>query len=108
MMAGLIFYRAVHDRNTWRKVNSHKSIEAALNGKDGARGLFAGKVRISYETHGAPRYVVVWQEGAAHGTVVRPGRHADEIETARIPMADIQRFESDGQASQIALARYFA
>lgn len=107
-MVGLIRYRAVHDRNPWRKVNSHKSIEAALNGKDGTRGLFAGKARISYETHGTPRYVVVWQEGAAHGTVARPSRNVGEIETASIPMADIQRFESDGQAPQSVLARYFA
>lgn len=106
-MPGLIRYRAVHDLSLWRKVNSHKSIEAALYGRDGARGLFAGKVRISYETHGTPRYVVVWQEGATAGTVARPGKNAGEIETASIPTADIERFESAGQASQSALAGYF-
>lgn len=106
-MSRLIRYRAVHDRNPWRKVNSHTSIETALHGRDGARGLFAGKVRISYETHGTPRYVVVWQEGATAGTVARPGKNPGEIETASIPIADIQRFESAGLASQSALARYF-
>ncbi len=106
-MAELIRYRAVHDRSQWRKVNSHRSMESALSGRDGARGLFAGKVRISYETHGTPRYVVVWQEGSTAGIVARPGKNPGEIETASIPIAHIQRFESAGMAPQSALAGYF-
>lgn len=106
-MSTLIRYRAVHDRSQWRKVNTHRSIEAALNGRDGARGLFAGKVRISYETHGTPRYVVVWQEGEARGFVARPGKNPGEIETAYISMMDIRGFEAAGHASLTALARYF-
>ena len=34
-----IKYRAVHAKNTWRKVNSHRSLDSAIRGNDGARNL---------------------------------------------------------------------
>lgn len=67
-----ILYRAVHTKTAWRKVLApHSSMENALFGKDGAAGLFAGKVRIDYEKHGQPLYVLVWQRGSEKGYVVK-------------------------------------
>jgi hypothetical protein len=34
-----IKYRAVHARNSWRKVNIHRSLDSAINGNDGAKNL---------------------------------------------------------------------
>lgn len=55
-------YRALHVKTSWRKVKGHESINNALRGsEDGAVGLFASRVRIVYERHGAPLYVV-WED----------------------------------------------
>ena len=66
-----IKYRAVHTRSKWRKVNTHKSLESALDGVNGARGLFCRKVRIDYKVHGDPLYVFAWEDGALDGWAVR-------------------------------------
>lgn len=105
---GNVNYRAVHTKTLWRKVGSHQSVESAINGKDGATGLFARKVRINYETHGDPRYVVVWEQGAQSGFVIKPDPSTPKrIRQASIPIADILAFESRGQASQSELEKYF-
>jgi hypothetical protein len=105
---GSIHYRAIHTKNLWRRVNSHKSLDAAINGKDGAAGLFARKVRINYETHGDPRYVLVWESGASSGYVIKADPSgANGIRIASAPMADLQRFEMREQASQRELELYF-
>jgi len=61
----------VHTKSPWRKVGHHKTLEAAIDGKDGAAGLFAHKARIDYEEHGDPRYVIVWKQGAQSGFVIK-------------------------------------
>lgn len=87
---------------------SHKSLDAAINGKDGAAGLFARKVRINYETHGDPHYVLVWESGASSGYVIKADPSgANGIRIASAPMADLQRFEMREQASQRELELYF-
>lgn len=63
-------YRAVHTKSMWRKVSTHQSLESAINGKDGAAGLFARKARINFETHGDPCYVQVLS--TAHGPQLGP------------------------------------
>ena len=105
---GSIQYRAIHTKNLWRKVNSHKSLDAAINGKDGAAGLFARKVRINYETHGDPHYVLVWESGASSGYVIKADPSgANGIRIASAPMADLLRFEMREEASQRELELYF-
>lgn len=106
--SGQINYRAIHTRNLWRKVGSHKTLDAAINGKDGAAALFARKVRISYETHGEPLYVLVWQSGAQGGYVTKADPSAQNgIRQAIVPMVDLLNFDVCGQASQRALEQYF-
>lgn len=56
-----IQYRAVHTKTRWRKAGGHGSVDRAVYGRNGAAGLFAGKVRTDYERHGRPLYVLVWQ-----------------------------------------------
>lgn len=105
---GSIQYRAIHTKNLWRKVNSHKSLDAAINGKDGAAGLFARKVRVNYETHGDPHYVLVWESGASSGYVIKADPSgANGIRIASAPMADLLRFEMREEASQRELELYF-
>jgi hypothetical protein len=105
---GNINYRAVHTKSLWRKVSTHQSLESAINGKDGAAGLFARKVRINYETHGDPCYVFVWEQGAQSGFVIKSDSSAPKgIRQVSIPISDILAFESKGQASQSELRRYF-
>jgi len=105
---GSILYRAVHTKNPWRKVGSHRTLEAALNGRDGAVGLFARKARIDYAKHGDPFYVVVWQAGSSTGYVVKADSAASlGVRQVEVSTADLQAFEDQGGASLAILARYF-
>jgi hypothetical protein len=105
---GTIHYRAVHTHSPWRRVNTHRSLAAAVHGKDGAAALFSGRARINYARHGEPRFVVVWEDGAAHGMVVRrdpasPGG----IRVAQALIDDLLCFESAGQATDQVLGAFF-
>jgi len=106
---GQILYRAIHTKTMWRKVGSHASVHNAVLGKDGAVGLFARKVRIDYEKHGDPLYVLVWEAGAHGGYVIKADPSSPNgIRFSSVPMADLLAFEARGQAGQRELERYFA
>jgi len=106
---GQILYRAIHTKTMWRKVGSHASVHNAVLGKDGAVGLFARKVRIDYEKHGDPLYVLVWEAGAHGGDVIKADPSSPNgIRFSSVPMADLLAFEARGQAGQRELERYFA
>lgn len=101
-------YRAVHTKSAWRIARGHKSMENAIYGKDGAAGLFAGRVRIDYERHGAPLYVIVWQSGRSTGFVIKSDTSSSTgIMTAELPMALIETLEAQGGASAEVLAQLF-
>ena len=103
-----VFYRAVHTRTLWRKVHNHTSLENAIYGVDGAAGLFAHRVRIDYEKHGEPRYVLVWMDGAATGYAIKPDRSTDKgIRVVSVSMGDLLGYEHEGQASATELERHF-
>lgn len=107
--AGRVRYRAVHEKTGWRKVGNHVSIHNAVYGNDGAAGLFAGKTRISYQTHGEPMYVVVWEEGASSGHLVRASATGKSgIEVVAIPAEECEQFEFDSGTSPSVLAAYFS
>jgi hypothetical protein len=96
----LVAYRAVHTRSGWRKVNSHKSLDSAILGKDGAAGLFARRVRIDYETHGDPLYVLVWEADAAKGYAIKgDAASPDGIRRVTVPIEILMGFERRGGAS---------
>jgi hypothetical protein len=70
-----------------------------------AAGLFAGKVRIDYERHGTPLYVVVWQSGRSTGFVVTSSSASSTgIAVAELPVAAIEAFEAKSCASPDELA----
>lgn len=105
---GQIFYRAIHAKTAWRKVNSHQSLTSALTGPRGARALLAGKAAIDYDTHGDALYVLVWQDGSQEGQAVR--RHPTqpgEYQTAKVPVGTLHRFEAAGHASQTDVESLF-
>ena len=107
--AATINYRAVHTRTAWRKASNHASLDSAIYGKDGAAGLFARKVRIRYETHGDPMYVLVWIDGEQSGYVVKPDATAAKgIIVAPLPVAHLLEFEACRSASVSELEPYFA
>lgn len=90
------------------RTGGHTSIENAIFGRNGAAGLFAGTVRINYERHGEPLFVVVWQSSQAMGKLIRrAGGAAAEIDIVDIPVADLERFDAHGGADVTRLARYF-
>ena len=94
-----IKYRAVHAKNTWRKVSSHRSIDSAISGNDGARNLLLRKGRVGkkWEDYGAVRCVFVWEDGSASGTVLRlkPGS-TTEVQTANVPVHQLEEWEQLG------------
>lgn len=102
-----IQFRAIHDKNPWRKA-SHDSITNALGTKRGAAALFQGKAAINYATHGDPRYVIIWSEHAQSGIVVKPD--PDQLENllqADISIDQIQRYEAAGAADPAELDALF-
>ena len=107
-LGGRIHYRAVHTKTRWRRANGHASMDNAIHGKDGAAGLFAKRVRINYETHGEPVFVVVWRDGDQFGKVVRPHpAQGGGVELAPISVADIELIEAEGGAMPNELIKYF-
>ena len=103
-----VFYRAIHTRTLWRKVGSHHSLEKAIYGADGAAGLFARRVRIDYEKHGDPRYVLVWLDGATTGYAIKPDSSAENgIRVVSVPTSDLLAYERNGQVSDAVLERHF-
>lgn len=106
--SGAIHYRAIHTKSLWRKVNSHYSLHAAISGKDGAAALFAGKVRINYQTHGDPLYVLVWEGGSSLGYAVKAdSNQPGGIRQVPVHSATLMGFERQGHASHEDLERLF-
>ena len=106
--AGTINYRAIHTKSLWRKVNSHQSLHAAVSGKDGAAALFARKVRINYQTHGDPMYVLVWEDGSAEGYAIKAApTQPGGIRQVTVPSATLMGFERHGHASHNDLEGLF-
>jgi hypothetical protein len=97
-----IKYRAVHARNSWRKVNIHRSLDSAINGNDGAKNLLLRKGRVGkkWEDYGAVDCVFVWEAGSSQGTALRlqPGSTTD-VQTATIPVHKLEEWDRKGGCS---------
>lgn len=104
-----IQYRAIHTKTSWRKAGGHVSMENAISGRNGAAGLFAGTVRINYEVHGEPLFVMVWQPSQEIGKLIRRAGGAGRgIEIVDILVEDLNRFDAQGCVDLALLAGYFA
>ena len=100
-------YRAIHTKNAWRRAR-HDNIQNALGAKRGAKALFSGKAAIDYKKQGKPLYVIVWEEGAKSGFVVKPDPNKDgEIIKAEISIQKIVQYESLGAARSKELDELF-
>lgn len=97
-----IKYRAVHERNCWRKVSIHKTLNSAIDGPDGAKSLLLrrGRIAAKWEEYGAPRCVFVWEDGAMEGFALRlkPGNFT-EVEFVSVPVHKLEQFDSLGGCS---------
>jgi|JI10StandDraft_1071094.scaffolds.fasta_scaffold08664_9 hypothetical protein len=103
-----IYYRAVHSKTRWRKVNSHGSLESAISGVNGAASLFAGKVRIDYDKHGEPLYVLVWQSGAPSGLALRRhGASGSGLQQVAVPVEKLWEFERQQGGGDLQLSALF-
>lgn len=103
-----VFYRAVHTRTLWRKVHNHTSLEKAIYGVDGAAGLFTRRVRIDYEKHGEPRYVLAWLDGATTGYAIKPDLSEENgLRVVSVSMNELLAYERNGQVSDAELECHF-
>ena len=108
-MSNNIHYRAVHARTLWRKSRGHRSLAAAIRGKDGAAGLFARTVRVDYQRHGDPLFVIVWETGATAATLIAPDPAAGNgVREMAIPVDHAWAYERAGAAPVAELARWMA
>ena len=96
-----IKYRAVHARNSWRKVNSHRSLDSAVNGNDGAKNLLQRKGRVGKKWHdyGAVRCVFVWEEGSGQGTALRLKPGSTDVQTSTVPVHQLEEWDQKGGCS---------
>lgn len=104
----VITYRAIHTKTKWRKAANHQSIESAINGVNGAAGLFARKVRIDYEKHGEPLFVLVWESGAKNGFALSKDKNQlNGIRKILVPIEKLLSFERQGSANEQELDALF-
>lgn len=105
-----VTYRAIHKNTPWRKVRGHISLKNALYGrKDGAPGLFDHQARIDYKKHGEPLYVVIWEDGASFGFVVkRDSSSSDGTSRVQVSIPVLLAYEARGGASLAELESHFS
>lgn len=105
-----IKYRAVHAQKTWRKVNSHRSLDSAVSGNDGARNLLLRKGRVGrkWDDYGAVSCVFAWEEGRDQGTALRlrPGS-TTEIQAATVPVHKLEEWDGKGGCSDLDIDACF-
>ena len=98
-----IKYRAVHERNSWRKVGSHSSLNMAVDGPDGAKRLLlrVGRIGQMWDKHGRPSYVFVWEAGSRHGYAfrIKPGAQ-NQVETVNVLVDLLEKLENAKTRSQ--------
>lgn len=97
----IIKYRAVHAMHSWRKVNSHRWVDSAIHGNDGARNLHLrmGRVGKKWADYGAVRCIFVWEESSCRGTALRlqPGS-ATDLQAATVPVHKLEERDQRGAA----------
>lgn len=104
--SGKIKYRAIQANYLWRKVNTHHSLENAIDGPKGAKALLSGKLEPQCSQYGEARFVLVWQEGASEGCVLT--RRNGAFRLATLPVDELEVFDRTGGASEQVLGKLFA
>lgn len=103
-------YRAVHTRSPWRKVQIHKTLENAIDGKDGAKALLLRKGRVGekWEQYGRPLCVFVWDSAKSEGYLLRLSpENPAQVQMVELPIETILRHEAQESCSEKEANEYF-
>lgn len=106
-----INFAAVHNGKPWRKHSVHKTLHAAIDGKDGAKNLLLriGRVAGMWKKHGDVKGVFVWEDGASFGKAFRldPSR-SSTIQESEIEISKIHKFHKNKGCTDSELSDCFA
>ena len=105
-----ISYRAVHERSLWRKVQIHKTLDSAIDGKDGAKALLLRKGRVGekWEQYGRPLCVFVWDSTQPNGYLLRTNpKNPTQVQIIELPLEIISRHEARQSCSEVEIKQYF-
>ncbi len=106
-----INFAAVHERKRWRKHCIHQSLQAAIDGKDGAKNLLqrVGRVAVMWQKYGDVYCVFVWEDNANNGQVMRLSPTGNgAVETATVDTSLIGQFDVRKGCSAEEIAQCFA
>jgi HNH endonuclease len=100
-------FSAVHDQKRWRKHRKHQSLQAAIDGKDGAKNLLRriGRATDMWQKYGDVRCVFVWEDDAENGQAFRLAPNGGGIiQAEKVKVDRIVRFDrkKDCNAQEIA------
>ena len=93
-----INFAAVHDRKRWRNHQKHKTLDAATDGKDGAKSLLRriGRVGDKWKKYGDVQCVFVWEDDAKIGHAFRLARDGSgTIQSEVITIDNLVRFRKN-------------
>ena len=101
---------AVHDRKPWRKHSIHKTLHAAIDGKDGAKTLLLriGRVAEMWSKYGNVHCVFVWEDDAEFGHAFRidPER-SGMVQSTTITIDQVLLFHKNRECSTNEIAGCF-
>lgn len=106
-----VHFAAVHDHNAWRKHSIHQSLEAAINGKDGAKNLLrqVGRIAGMWKKWGDVKCVFVWEDSSQAGYAFRLAATGGGRIDSASPSADrIRLFNGRKACSDQEIAQLFA
>lgn len=105
-----VHYAAVHERNRWRRIARHDTLENATTGPRGAEYLLLNKGTAAdrHARHGDAHAAFVWLEGRdqAFAYRLRPG--TAEIERALVPVHHLGGFKPQNGPSLDLIGQWFA
>lgn len=105
-----INYRAVHTKSPWRKVVIHKTLDSAIDGKDGAKALLLKKGRLAekWDRYGRPLCVFVWDSAKTNGYLLRLNpSNAGEVQMIELPVNVVSKHDARESCSEVELNGYF-
>jgi hypothetical protein len=103
-------FAAVHDHKFWRKHSTHQTLQAAIDGKDGAKNLLlrVGRVADMWRKYGDVQGVFVWEDDAELGQAFRIDPKKGTVQSINIAIDKILRFHKDKGCSPQEIAECFA
>ena len=102
-------YAAVHTNKPWRKHSQHATVEAAVEGKDGAKALLMKRGRIAnmWDKWGDVLGVFVWTDGSSNAQLFRLDDSSQTIEECSPSIDDVLKFDSEKFCSDQEITKLF-